>query len=475
MYARVVLAAALCATAAAHQAPRQLAGVRALRSRVAASRQPPSRLQMAGSRVNVVKELIVPVPASHLYALLANYSRYKEIWPGDYQSVNVLARQKGGERGKKDRTTVEFKHTPIMGIGMDYTLDVESVPGKTVLWDLNSSSALAFNHGGWNLTDLGDGSTRVTYGCVVQLKQWMPTFVTSVVLDQAFPKMLKTFSTSAIRDWAQVQAQTRARFERPLQEAAGGFVNVTIKSVEATAQLMGNVTKAIVSVRAQDFSSTVDQQLKNVAGGLAMLRKLSNGPEATGPGEEVVVDQLLSNLEGVAANLKSMANATVADLDTKIDLAVAALDAYVDLCDTYADTLARSTASQLADMSTGRYGRVNISSIPSAELHDTTDVTAVAAAKPAPAIQRVIAGGLANLAGGSLNVLEAIWPGKRPPTNDDQSKRERLGILFGRNWTPGAKARSGGKSTAETPAESKAGEVNAGARGDDEAEQRKSP
>jgi ribosome-associated toxin RatA of RatAB toxin-antitoxin module len=282
MCARLVLAAALCAAAAAYQAPRhKLAGVRAQRSRVA----PP--LQMAGSRVNVVKELIVPVPASHLYGMLTNYSRYKEIWKGDYQSVTVLNRGKGGERGRKDRSIVEFKHTPILGIGMDYTLDVATVPGKSVLWDLNSSSAIAFNHGGWNLTDLGDGSTKVTYGCVVQLKLRMPAVVTSAVLDKAFPRMLQTFSASAIRDWAEVQVQTRARFERPLQAAAGEVG----PSIEAAADFIANATKAIVSARAQDFSALVDELLKSTLASAATLRMISDGPEAESPGVEIRVDQ----------------------------------------------------------------------------------------------------------------------------------------------------------------------------------------
>lgn len=82
----------------------------------------------------------------------------------------------------------------VMGFGMKYALDVESVKDKSVLWTLNSSSIIEYNKGGWKLTDLGDGSTKVTYGCEVQLKTNVPSFVTSFVLGQAFPKMLRTFS-----------------------------------------------------------------------------------------------------------------------------------------------------------------------------------------------------------------------------------------------------------------------------------------
>lgn len=68
---------------------------------------------MAGSRATVTKELVVLVPAHHLYGLLANYSRYQEIWPGEYQSVHVLDQSK--KAGRKDTTTVEFTHTPVRG------------------------------------------------------------------------------------------------------------------------------------------------------------------------------------------------------------------------------------------------------------------------------------------------------------------------------------------------------------------------
>lgn len=69
---------------------------------------------MGGSRATVTKELVVPVPAHHLYDLLANYSRYKEIWPGEYQSVKVLDHNK--KPGRKDTTTVEFTHTPVRAV-----------------------------------------------------------------------------------------------------------------------------------------------------------------------------------------------------------------------------------------------------------------------------------------------------------------------------------------------------------------------
>ena len=84
-----------------------------------------------------------------------------------------------------------------MGFGMRYALDVESVKDKSVLWTLNGSSLIESNVGGWRLTDLGDGSTKVSYGCEVELKASVPSFVTKFVLSQAFPKMLKTFSKCA--------------------------------------------------------------------------------------------------------------------------------------------------------------------------------------------------------------------------------------------------------------------------------------
>ena len=54
-----------------------------------------------------------------------------------------------------------------MGFGMRYALDVESVKDKSVLWTLNGSSLIESNVGGWRLTDLGDGSTKVSYGCLL--------------------------------------------------------------------------------------------------------------------------------------------------------------------------------------------------------------------------------------------------------------------------------------------------------------------
>jgi len=105
---RVLIAAGTTA-AHAHRAPGRLGGAH-LHSRVARLRAP-ARVHMAGSRATVTKEVIVPVPAHHLYDMLANYSRYKEIWPGEYQAVQVLHQGKKG--GRKEATTVEFIHKPV--------------------------------------------------------------------------------------------------------------------------------------------------------------------------------------------------------------------------------------------------------------------------------------------------------------------------------------------------------------------------
>ncbi|KAG8467224.1 hypothetical protein KFE25_000540 [Diacronema lutheri] len=433
---RVLIAAGTTA-AHAHRAPGRLGGAH-LHSRVARLRAP-ARVHMAGSRATVTKEVIVPVPAHHLYDMLANYSRYKEIWPGEYQAVQVLHQGKKG--GRKEATTVEFIHKPVMGFGMRYALDVESVKDKSVLWTLNGSSLIESNVGGWRLTDLGDGSTKVSYGCEVELKASVPSFVTKFVLSQAFPKMLKTFSNSAAREWEVLQAEQRERFRRPLQAAAGS-VNATMRSLELAAESTGSAAKLLATSTVAEISTRVEGALQTIRTAMKGTRDAYKDLEAPSdaalaPKNEALRSVLATAdamLENASNALKSVENATVLDISAKCDAAVAALDEIAEYASAVAEDLADRTSTTLADMSTGRYG-INRTSVTTVvfSADDGNDSSDAAVSKPAPAWQRAVARSSSAVANAVLSVLEAVIPGERPETKP-ASKRVRLGNLLGFEW-----------------------------------------
>lgn len=169
-------------------------------------------------------------------------------------------------------------------------------------------------------------------------------------------------------------------------------------------------------------------------------------------------DEMLLN---ASSALKQLENATVLEISTKCDAAVAALDQFAEYAGSAAEQMADRTSTTLADMSTGRYG-IEQTSVPTVDFSPDSSnsagqgalLPAEAAPKPAPALQRAVASGYSAIANGVLSVLEAIVPGERPET-PPASKRERLGNLFGYggNTTRGAAvaAADAGKAAAQKP------------------------
>jgi microcompartment protein CcmL/EutN len=104
---RLFLAALAVGAADGHQAATRLGAVS--RSRLGGARAAAVRM---ASKAEVIKELVVPVPVEQLYAMLSDFSRYQDIGPGEYQSVQVISSKKA-ERGRKEIHTVEFRHKPV--------------------------------------------------------------------------------------------------------------------------------------------------------------------------------------------------------------------------------------------------------------------------------------------------------------------------------------------------------------------------
>lgn len=160
-------------------------------------------------------------------------------------------------------------------------------------------------------------------------------------------------------------------------------------------------------------------------------------------------DEMLLNASGA---LRLLENATVLEISSRCDAAVAALDEFAQYAAGSAEEMADRTSSTLADMSSGRYG-INRTSVDTVDFSARADagaaVEVAAVAKPAPALQRAVASGYSAVANGVLGVLEAIVPGDRsgpPPA----SKRQRLGNLLGRGGgaRPAAAAEPGALPTA---------------------------
>jgi coenzyme Q-binding protein COQ10 len=110
------------------------------------------------------KTEIFDAPVSKVYKAIVDYADYPKFVDG-METVDVISSNPNG--GK-----VKFTLNLIKKIS--YTIDLVHTENKSVTWTLDNGDMMKINNGSWNLKDLGDGRTEVTYSIEVELKGFIP-------------------------------------------------------------------------------------------------------------------------------------------------------------------------------------------------------------------------------------------------------------------------------------------------------------
>ena len=93
--------------------------------------------------------------------------------------------------------------TEIMNLNViktfSYILSLEQEENKSVSWTFDSGDIFSLNNGKWELEDLGDGTTEVTYSIEVEIKiKMMGTgMITKKLVSTSLPSMLKSVEKRA--------------------------------------------------------------------------------------------------------------------------------------------------------------------------------------------------------------------------------------------------------------------------------------
>lgn len=106
------------------------------------------------------KVQIMNAPIEKIYQVLANYEEYSEFMDG-VTSVEVISR---------DGNKVKAKYSLNLIKQFSYTLDLVEEENKSVSWSFDEGDIFSENSGSWELKDLGDGKTEVTYKVQVDIK-----------------------------------------------------------------------------------------------------------------------------------------------------------------------------------------------------------------------------------------------------------------------------------------------------------------
>lgn len=112
---------------------------------------------MAASETRVQ---IMNAPIEKIYAVLSNYEAYSEFMDG-VSKVKVLSREGNKVKAQYDLNIIKT---------FNYVLNLVEEENKSVSWSFDQGDIFSINSGSWQLKDLGDGKTEVTYNVEVDIK-----------------------------------------------------------------------------------------------------------------------------------------------------------------------------------------------------------------------------------------------------------------------------------------------------------------
>lgn len=131
---------------------------------------------------------VMNAPKEKILAVLKDYESYSEFMDG-VSSVKIESRNGSQVKAKYDLNVIKT---------FSYILNLtENENG--VSWTFDSGDIFSVNNGSWELNDLGDGTTEVTYNIEVEIKiKMMGTgMITKKLVNTSLPSMMKSVEKRA--------------------------------------------------------------------------------------------------------------------------------------------------------------------------------------------------------------------------------------------------------------------------------------
>lgn len=131
---------------------------------------------------------VMNAPKEKILAVLKDYERYSEFMDG-VSSVRIESREGNQVQAKYDLNVIKT---------FSYILNLTETDNG-VSWTFDSGDIFSVNSGSWELNDLGDGTTEVTYNIEVEIKiKMMGTgMITKKLVNTSLPSMMKSVEKRA--------------------------------------------------------------------------------------------------------------------------------------------------------------------------------------------------------------------------------------------------------------------------------------
>ena len=135
-----------------------------------------------GGDGSVTKTEVYPLPVERFYQVITDYESYPEFIDKVVE-VRII-------QDSEDAPLVEYTLSIVKQF--TYQLRMSHQEPHRVSWTFHSGDLFDRNDGSWELEDLGDGRTRVTYTLDVDFGWFVPQFIANTVASRDLPQLFES-------------------------------------------------------------------------------------------------------------------------------------------------------------------------------------------------------------------------------------------------------------------------------------------
>jgi ribosome-associated toxin RatA of RatAB toxin-antitoxin module len=136
------------------------------------------------------KTVQMNVPIDKIWEVITNYQNYPNF-------VENIHRVREISKDSNQNISVYEYFIEIMGKEISYTIEHHENPKTKMQWKLVDSNFLKSNEGFWELVEMPNGTTQVTYSVSIDFKIPVPSLILNGIVKSTLPKMLESFENEA--------------------------------------------------------------------------------------------------------------------------------------------------------------------------------------------------------------------------------------------------------------------------------------
>ena len=136
---------------------------------------------------NATRTEIFDVEINKLYDVIIDYNSYPDFVDG-VSATKVL---------EQDESSARVEYSLNLIKKFKYILNLKQERPTHVSWTFESGDIFKANTGSWELKDLGDGKTAVTYNLDVNIKGFVPKAIVNKLTTSSLPTMMQSYHDRA--------------------------------------------------------------------------------------------------------------------------------------------------------------------------------------------------------------------------------------------------------------------------------------